>query len=333
MGFKISIVVPIYNVEQYLHQCINSILNQSFNNFELLLINDGSTDNSGKICDEYAKKDLRIKVIHQKNSGVSVARNKGIDMATGEYIGFVDPDDYIDSRMYEILVNKIEEMKADIAICSFSFVKNDEVISHDNGNECKVFNKEKSIEYYFKEKLPFDYSFLCNKLFRRGLFDTIRLNAFLSVQEDSEVLIRILNCCSSIIYVSEALYFYYIRVDSLTHSRLTLKQLSVVDSLYEIYDYVQKNLPQFSNYALNKYLLYYFNQVIEMVKEGKTFNEQYFVFRKKLYKNYFSIIFNPSVAFKYKIHSTVYILVPSIYRSYLKNRLRLKGDIVLYEAK
>ena len=91
---KVSIIVPVYNVEQYLPRCINSILNQSFSSFELILINDGSTDKSGDICNEYEKKDSRINVIHQENKGVSHARNRGLDLATGDYIGFVDPDEY-----------------------------------------------------------------------------------------------------------------------------------------------------------------------------------------------------------------------------------------------
>lgn len=318
---KISIIVPIYNVELYLPRCIDSVLSQSFSDFELVLINDGSTDQSGDICDEYATKDSRIKVIHQDNKGVSYARNRGLDVATGEYIAFVDPDDYIDGRMYEILVRKIEEVKADMAICSFSFVKNSTVMAHDSGEEYQLFNKEQALEYYFNEKLPFDYSFLCNKLFHKKLFKEIRLNPKLSVQEDSEVLIRILDLCSSIVYIPDSLYFYYVRIDSATQSKLNLKQLTVADSLYEVYKYTKHNLPKYSNYALNKYLLYYFNLVIELVKNEKDFNKEYFIFRKKLNNSYFSILFNISIPFKYKAHSTMYLLVPKIYKYYLKKRL------------
>ena len=101
MNPKVSIIVPIYNSEKYMNKCIESILNQTLTEIEIILVNDGSTDNSGKIIDNYAKKDNRIKVIHQQNSGPSVARNKGISTAKGKYIGFVDSDDYIESTMYE----------------------------------------------------------------------------------------------------------------------------------------------------------------------------------------------------------------------------------------
>lgn len=321
MNPKISIIVPVYNVQDYLEKCLDSILNQTFTEFEVILVDDGSQDASPSICDEYAIKDSRIKVIHQDNKGVSHARNRGLNLATGDYIGFVDPDDYIDERMYEFLVHKIEEVGADLAICSFSVVKKDDVIPHNNGTEYQLFNQEQAIEYYFNERLPFDYSFLCNKLFHKKLFKEIRLNPKLSVQEDSEVLIRILDLCSSIVYIPHSLYFYYVRIDSATQSKLNLKQLTVADSLYEVYKYTKHNLPKYSNYALNKYLLYYFNLVIELVKNEKDFNKEYFIFRKKLNNSYFSILFNTSIPFKYKAHSTMYLLVPKVYKYYLKKRL------------
>ncbi len=99
---EISVIVPVYNCEKYLEKCINSILSQTFDDLELILINDGSSDNSGKICDEFKEKDSRVKIVHQKNMGVSVARNVGLDVSEGKYIGFIDGDDYIESDMYEI---------------------------------------------------------------------------------------------------------------------------------------------------------------------------------------------------------------------------------------
>ena len=98
---KLSIIVPVYNVDKYLERCIRSILNQTYENFEIILVNDGSTDNSGIICENYSKVDSRIRVIHKKNEGVSSARNIGVDNAKGKYIGFIDPDDYINKYMYE----------------------------------------------------------------------------------------------------------------------------------------------------------------------------------------------------------------------------------------
>ena len=117
MNDKISIILPVYNVEKYLNKCIDSILNQTYKNFELIIIDDGSTDNSSTICDSY-KNDSRVIVIHQDNKGLSVARNKGIDMSTGNYITFIDSDDYIDSKYIEILYNIISNNNSDIVMCN-----------------------------------------------------------------------------------------------------------------------------------------------------------------------------------------------------------------------
>lgn len=116
---KISVVIPVYNVENYLHRCVDSVLNQTFQDFEIILINDGSKDSSGEICDEYAKQDKRIKVIHKKNARVSAARNDGIRMAKGKYLSFIDSDDWIEPEMYQEMVNKAEELNLDIIMCDY----------------------------------------------------------------------------------------------------------------------------------------------------------------------------------------------------------------------
>ena len=124
MDEKISVIVPVYNVEQYLERCVDSIINQTYKNLEIILVNDGSTDNSGQLCDELAKKDDRIRVIHKKNGGLSDARNVGIDEAESELIGFIDSDDYIDEDMYELLINNMKNANADLSMCGHFDVYN-----------------------------------------------------------------------------------------------------------------------------------------------------------------------------------------------------------------
>ena len=123
---KISIIIPCYKVEQYLPKCLTSLQAQTFQDWEAICVDDGSPDNSGKILDEYACKDSRIKVIHQKNSGVSSARNKGIDNATGEYIGFIDPDDWIEYNYYQTLIDTAEKNKADVVQCGYTLFRDSE---------------------------------------------------------------------------------------------------------------------------------------------------------------------------------------------------------------
>ena len=117
MDEKISVIVPVYNVEQYLERCVDSIINQTYKNLEIILVNDGSTDNSGKLCDELAKRDDRIRVIHKGNGGLSDARNAGIEEAESDLIGFIDSDDYIDEDMYELLIDNLRETNADLSMC------------------------------------------------------------------------------------------------------------------------------------------------------------------------------------------------------------------------
>ena len=121
----ISIIVPVYKAEKYLSECIDSIISQTYENFELILIDDGSPDNSGKICDEYAEKDKRIKVIHKENAGVSSARNIGLDNASGEYIAFIDSDDFVDKQYLEKLHCNLKHNDADISLCRLSYYKKD----------------------------------------------------------------------------------------------------------------------------------------------------------------------------------------------------------------
>ncbi|UJF15261.1 glycosyltransferase [Jeotgalibaca sp. MA1X17-3] len=121
---KVSIIVPVYNVEKYLKKSIESLMNQTLKDIEIILVNDGSTDNSLFICKQYEKKDFRIKVIDKNNGGVSSARNIGIELASGQYIGFIDPDDWIEPEMYEKMYSKIEKTKSDVCICNYIKEKN-----------------------------------------------------------------------------------------------------------------------------------------------------------------------------------------------------------------
>ena len=139
----ISVIIPIYNVEKYLNKCIDSIINQTYKNLEIILVDDGSPDNCPQICDEYAKKDNRIKVIHKKNGGVSSARNVGLINSTGNYIGFIDPDDYIEPIMYEKLLKVLKESNTLVSMCGFYKIKDNKIIKIDNYDE-KIISSEKN---------------------------------------------------------------------------------------------------------------------------------------------------------------------------------------------
>ena len=177
MSKKISVIVPVYNVEQYLYKCIDSILSQSFQDFELILVNDGSIDNSARICDEYAQNDKRIRVIHKENGGVSQARNVAISLAIGEYIAFVDSDDYVLPNMYENLVSTAINTNADIVKCGF-------IVFDDCGNckESKTFNSNLTFDNredgaYLLTQLYFDsilYKVPWNAVYASNLVKSVK---------------------------------------------------------------------------------------------------------------------------------------------------------------
>ena len=154
----ISIIIPVYNVEQYLSRCIDSVINQTYKNLEIILIDDGSTDDSGEICDEYALKDNRIKVMHKQNGGVSSARNEGLDISKGNYIGFIDSDDFIEKDMYEFLYDLLTKNNCDISCCNKFIFKDNKFIaskSFPKGNVLsfnEVLNDSKHDFYIWNKK-------------------------------------------------------------------------------------------------------------------------------------------------------------------------------------
>jgi len=179
---KISVIVPVYNSEKYLSDCIESIVTQTYSNLEIILIDDGSTDSSPYICDEFAKRDDRIVVIHQQNAGVSNARNKGLDIATGEIVTFVDSDDTIDSDMYDFLLNLMIENDADITHCGYKHIYADSIKLV---NDTKKIYKHNSIEAL--RCLIGGFLFggsLCNKLIKKDVVGQVRLANDVKINED-----------------------------------------------------------------------------------------------------------------------------------------------------
>ena len=214
---RLSIIVPIYNMEKYLHRCVDSIINQTYENLEIILVDDGSKDLSPAICDEYASKDSRIKVIHKKNGGQGDARNFGIEQATGDYLGFIDSDDYVRPHMFESLLSLCVENNAQIAICEM--YKDENELKSDFAPQIKVLNKEEFYPLLLEDLIS---SHPCNKLFRADLFKGIRFPLRNSV-DDMMIMPAIFDKCHEIVCTNEPLYFYYIgRADSVSNNRKTI---------------------------------------------------------------------------------------------------------------
>lgn len=250
----ISIIVPVYNVEKYLDRCMESIVNQTYQNLEILLIDDGSTDNSGQKCDEWAKKDSRIKVIHKENGGVSSARNIGLEEATGKYIGFVDSDDYIDENMYEIMHKEIKKEKINFVICDVHIVSSNNEMNNIETNEYEfeIINKIQVLEKFY----PYTGQ-IWRCLFIRQKLKDIKFNTAMYIAEDLNFICNyILNCedNSMFITIRKKLYYYAIRENSATTINISKdKRLQYYIDLIEARNHVKSMIVE--DYKDNKELI------------------------------------------------------------------------------
>lgn len=202
-GLLVSVIIPVYMAERFLHRCIESVIHQTYTNWEMILVDDGSPDTSGDICDEYVRKDKRIKVIHQENQGVSAARNKGLDMAQGEWIYFLDSDDYISPKSFELLMSVQKENDYDIVASGYCNVQGKRCIV-----KSKNWKKLTDFEIIRKKYFVVEYSNFCTgKLVRKGLWDHIRFPVGI-IFEDVFVCARLFLAAKKACVIPDPLYFY-----------------------------------------------------------------------------------------------------------------------------
>lgn len=231
MNQLISIIVPVYNVEHYLDRCLKSILEQTYKNIEIVIVDDGSTDSSGIICDKYLTIDNRIKVFHKKNGGLSDARNYGIKKSNGEYLMFVDSDDYIPSNAIEILFNLITEKKADVSIGKIKTGTSSNIENNNNMPNIETFDNRQAIkEMLYANKFSTSAS---GKLFKRELFKNVEFPLH-KLYEDFHTIYKILDKSKLIVFENEIVYYYIIRKGSITHSDFSIKSMDNLDALKQI---------------------------------------------------------------------------------------------------
>lgn len=223
---ELSIIVPIYKVEKYLPKCIESILNQSFIDFELILVDDGSPDYCGLICDEYAGKDSRVKVIHQNNQGVSAARNAALDVAEGRYLGFVDADDWIEKDMYQTMLQTAFVSRADVVICGIQYFTENGILIREDLKGCKCFSQKELLINLYGKPNPMGGGCV-NKVFLRSKIENVRFNPNLSMAEDWVYLFECFKQCDSGYQIPAAFYNVVERSDSTTRK-------NEVQAIYDI---------------------------------------------------------------------------------------------------
>ena len=238
---KISVVVPVYKVEKYIHRCVDSILNQTYADFELILVDDGSPDNCPAICDEYAERDARIVVIHQKNGGVSVARNTGLDWvfanSNSRWLSFIDSDDWVHPQYFELLVCAAEKFNVRIAACQ-------SLISGENQMDFRIHTesnryKETVENFYCNETLDYCIHTLWAKLYDRTIFSELRCPVG-RIHEDVYLVPRSLFPCSEIAIVPEKLYVYYQHSDSIIHVKWSPQRLDQIAHYESVCAYLSK---------------------------------------------------------------------------------------------
>lgn len=238
----ISVIIPVYNVSNYLAQCLESVLGQTYTNLQIICVDDGSTDGSGEICDFYAKKDSRLQVIHQKNAGAGAARNTGLSIAEGDFIGFVDSDDYITPEMYHSLLDALTQTGSDIAACNTVEVFLNRTVECDSNGELHCFS---GMELLKRTAEHWKYYIMVNKLFRRELVQGIRFPEG-NIIDDGFYTYQIIAKAKKVAWIERDLYYYRQRSSSVMNlavyaDRRDLDTLSLVKQKLE---YVKCNYPE-----------------------------------------------------------------------------------------
>lgn len=319
----ISVIVPVYNVEEYLNICVESILSQTYKNLEIILVDDGSTDNSGKICDKLMINDKRIKVIHKNNGGLASARNAGLDICTGNYIGFVDSDDWIEKDMYEKLLNQGLKSNSDIICCG-------RILWFGERYKKELYTLDKPMIWNAKEAigrlLIWDAvdSSACDKLFNKSLFLNHRFPEG-RLHEDIFVMYKIFYEANSISHIGVPKYNYRQRIGGITRNKYTSKKLDMLDAIDQIDLFIRNTYPDyierlkaFATVNTNVVLYPYRNDKtnFKLYKEDNDRINKYLIYygKKSIRNNYL----NMREKLKYclaRVHLTnVYIAIKETYK-------------------
>ena len=278
----ISVIIPVYKVEKYLDRCIDSVLHQTYKNLEIILVDDGSPDNCGKMCDEYAKYDKRIKVIHKKNGGLSDARNVGIDKAKGKYITFIDSDDWIPLNSIELLYKGISVNNDDISSGNlkevFKYVNEDENYSEKN---FEVYNAEGALK-----ELMYLHGFsnsASGKLYKTKLFDNIRYPIG-KYYEDLATTYKIFANSSKIVAIDAVVYYYFQNNNSIMHKKYTSKRLEGIEFAKEELKFIKENFSNITNAAIYR-LCYECMSVLNDMPNNSKDKKEIIIILKKYRKN------------------------------------------------
>ncbi|MBR5553537.1 MAG: glycosyltransferase family 2 protein [Clostridia bacterium] len=312
---KISVIIPVYKVEAYLPRCLDSVINQTYKNLEIILVDDGSPDKSGEICDKYAALDERIKVIHQENRGLSEARNSGMNIATGDYIAFVDSDDWIESDTYEGMLKNIIEHDADLVVCGLW-------VHHSNGNIDKI-GLGNGVETLSQNE------FLCklvsmqdgtgyawNKLYNRKTLGKLQFLTSDGCSEDIRFNYRFTKNATKIIYIHELKYHYERREGAITKGEFCYNAFSIVDATRSFVEGEKDNATAYP-YCIKGFTNSAYT-VLSGVITNKKCEDRFDGLVKEILSYRKDILFGKLHNFKDKIRVIILSISPSLYKHIIR---------------
>lgn len=322
MNDLITIVIPIYNVEKYIDDCVQSIINQTYENLQIILVDDGSTDSCPKICDKYKQKDARIEVIHKKNGGLSDARNAGIQGARGKFICFVDSDDFTNCVYVEKLYNLIIKNDADISVSGFKRVQEfkEEYFKGKEENSIeKIYTGKQMIENIYDRSLYVQSSVTWNKMYKTEMFKKTKF-PYGKLHEDEYTTYKLYYNCKKVVMTSEILYYYRYVQNSIMNKKFNKKRLDGILALEERMRFFQeKNEEKLYNLTLVRYL----NVIMIHYTNCKMFLEnskEIQIELKSKYKEYYRKVLKLSECSKQdKLKITLFNISPSLYYIIRKN--------------
>ena len=311
---KVAIIIPVYNAEEFLKYSVESVLNQSYSNLEIILVNDGSKDHSGTLCDEYAEKDSRVKVIHVDNGGQGRARNIGVKNATANWIMFLDSDDYYEKKAVEYLISLRDKFDADMAATTVVEVRSYNVkdsLEEVDLKDDTLLNRENALEEMFYGKIVGTSP--VGKLYKKKIVEKYPFPEGV-IYEDLAIAYEHINACENIAIGKHNLYKYYRRVGSTVNSKFNPKILDFFKAMDCNFNYVERDFPNNSNMrkAVNsRYVLNGLHVVNAMLKSNMTkdLKKQ----RKDFSKYWKDVLKNPRVIAKNKVKYGLFIMSPKIY--------------------
>lgn len=321
----ISIIVPVYNVERYLEKCVNSIINQTYKNLEIILVDDGATDSSGNMCDELAKSDNRIKVYHKENGGLSDARNYGVERATGDYIGFVDSDDYIDSEMYEELYEAIKKENVDVVECNLKIIYPDRVELFTEQKYYNVYTKQEYLEEYLKiEKI---FGSACVRLIKSDIAKKLKFPVG-KLYEDTYYAYDLIEKVDRYVIMNNPYYNYLMRENSITNTKFNPRIFDLIEIVEKFRKTTYENYPGLKEAADCRKMYAYFSVLNSiLLEENYRDNEYYSEILSYFKRNYISLLKNKYINRNRKLSVILIKLNIDLYRKVLmKYKKKIAGN-------